>query len=284
MTRTVTIGWALALALASVLAGCKDNEESFYIEHMKKIADPPDCKYSTGDGFIPGVTVDLSLRNKDDFFGWFQVTNALMARENYDTLKAESNGIFVEGSEAVVSIGGATVGGSGTSDADNYIAPETTNVLPGLAIPGDLFTSLADSVACPDMSTLIGDVSADLQADGMMSTIPGGDIEATGYGTVRFIGRTQGGTKVQTNDYSFTINFCCGCYIDWTSCDTPCELFCSDTGTEIDVCQFGVNMGGAEVSCQGLMTGAVTTWQGYDVPDGGTGEELVDMDCSDCSG
>lgn len=281
MTRTVLTGTALALLLAAALGGCRDNEESFYIEHMKAISDPPDCKYSTGDAYRHGVTVDLALRQDADFFGHFQTTNALMAREDYDNLKAESNGIFVEGSEAVVTVGGQSVGGSAFSNAEIYIGPETTNVLPAIAIPGDVFQALADYYECPTADEMLAAMSAELLATG----VTGGPEQyspllSTGYVTVRFVGHTQGGTDVETNGFTFTVDFCCGCAVDWYSCDTPCEMFCDQPSDAVTMCEWGVDVEEA-LGCTGWDLNPAADWPTEDVTvDGGVDTDaVVGTDC-----
>lgn len=276
MTRTVLTGTVLALLLAAALGGCRDNEESFYIEHMKAMADPPDCKYSTGDPYRHGIRVDLSLRQDHDFFGHFQTTNALLAREDYDNLKAESNGIFVEGSETVVTVGGQSVGGSAYSSAEIYIGPETTNVLPGIAIPGDVFADLAEHYGCPSSGAMLAGMSAQLLATGA-ATPPAGysELLSTGYATVRFIGHTQGGTDVETNGFTFTLDFCCGCAVDWNSCDTPCEMFCDEAAEVVSMCEWGVDVE-EDLSCTGWGFDPEADWPTEDV---GADAGVVGSDC-----
>ena len=277
MTRTVLVGSALALILvAASLAGCKDNEESFYIEHMKAIPDAPDCKYSTGDPWIAGVSVDLARRQGVDFFGAFQTTNALMAREDYDNLKAESNGIFVDGSETVVTVGGGSAGGSAYSGVQVFLAAETTDVIPGIVIPSAVFDSLASDYSCPSANDMLDEMAANMSESGAPSAPTGySSLLDSGYVTVQLLGHTQGGIEVETNEFTVIADFCCGCTIDFSSCNTPCEMFCGDPVAVTASCATGVNESTPFV-CMGYWSASGMEWPDDSV-DGGV------ADCEDCS-
>jgi hypothetical protein len=280
MTRAVLIWSALALLLAASLAGCKDNEESFYIEHMKKIADPPDCKYSNGDPAISTITVDLSLRQAGDFFGFFQVTNALMAREDYDNLKAESNGIFVDGSEAVVTVGDESVGGSTFSGATYFINAETTDVMPSIAIGSSVFGDLAAEFSCPYIDDMLGEMVMNLLATGETG-LPAGysDLLGSGYVTVRLLGHSQGGIEVETNQFTVAANFCCGCMVDLSTCASPCGMFCEEPEQNPETCQWGIDSWG--LTCTGAAYNLSADWENDepDVVDGGTELSDCELEC-----
>jgi hypothetical protein len=277
MTRTVLVGSTLALVLVvASLAGCKDNEESFYIEHMKAIPDAPECKYSTGDPAIIGVGVDLARRQAYDFFGGFQVTNALMAREDYDNLKAESNGIFVDGSETEVTIGGESAGGSAYSSSSVFIDAETTDVLMALVIPSGVFDELAASYSCPSATDMFAEMATNLATYGGLASTPTGysPLLDSGYVTVQLLGHTQGGVEVETNRFTVIANFCCGCTIDFSACDTPCDMFCGTPAAIAVSCATGVNEP-ALADCAGFASGSGAEWPD-DSADGGV------ADCDNC--
>jgi hypothetical protein len=246
MTRTMTIGLALSLGLAAALWGCRDNQESFYIEHMKALPDPPECKYTTGDSPEYQLLVDLAFVGEDDFFAGFQVTNALMTREDYDNLKAESNGIVIEGAEAVVSAGGQTVGASVFRAVDAFLDAETTAIIEGITIPGEVKTQLGSVLGCASALDTATAVAADLAADGVLDTAPESVTYGSGYGTVRFIGHTQGCTE--PTEYSY-----CG-------------------GT------LGINVGDNLMPCTNYTWNPNATWT-VEI-DGGV---EVGMDCDSCN-
>jgi hypothetical protein len=286
MTRRVLIGSTLALALVASLPGCKDNEESFYIEHMKRISDPPECKYSTGDAFVPSITVDLAMAQAYDFYGEFQVTNALMAREDYDNLKAESNGILIDGSEvAITGPGGAEAGASEFRTVDMYLEAETTNVVPGITIPESIFAGLAASLDCPTAYDSASAIAAAVYA-GEQPTYPQSYSLGSGYATVRFVGHTLGDVEVETNPFTIAVAFCCNCFISWGSCVNPCNGFCGVV--ETDSCAPGIDEL-ANVSCSAWMSNfydPFATWtqtNEVELADGGTGNETSEVNCANCT-
>jgi hypothetical protein len=268
----VLTGTALALALALSLGGCKDNEQSFYIEHLKVLPEPPECKYSTGDQVATGFTIDLAVDREQDFYGGFQVTNGLMAREDYDNLKAESNGIFIEEAEAVINMGGSSVGGSISRRVEQYLAPESSNVIMGIVIPAELKVALADALGCQSIEDA-ADAYTDSYDNGSFGPAPTDETYAAGYGEVRFLGHTQGGIDVETNSLSFAIQPCCNCYVDWNLCNDECGTFCEGENTTISYCEgaMGINVA-PDLPCNHWTTNTGATW---DTADGGVGDCLT---------
>ncbi len=273
--RTAILGSLAALVLAAALAGCKDNEQSFYIEHMKAVASPPDCVYSAGDPVAPGLTVDLAFAQNSDFFAWFQTTNALVARENYDNLVSESNGIFLDGAEAQIEVGGAAVGSTAYRTLESYIGAESTDVLPAITIAADVFSELGSSMGCQPMSVTAAAVAQDLAADGVLDNPPASTLVGTGTVTVRMLGHTQGDISVETNPFSFPVTLCCNCYIDWSEIQNPCVAFCEDPA-DYTSCAWGVNSDGNPYPSHNLTVGTVGSWPSTDA-DGGV------EDCSTCN-
>jgi hypothetical protein len=276
MTRRVLIGSTLALALVASLPGCKDNEESFYIEHMKILPDAPECKYSTGDQPETSISIDLAFSGGDDFYGGFQVTNALMAREDYDNLKAESNGIFIDGAEAAASVGGQAVGGSVYRGVDFFIDAETTSVVQGIFLAGEIKTALADALNCPSTEETGATLAADL-ADGDIDNPPQVTYYDAGTVSVRFIGHSQGGEEVETNLFTVAIQACCNCDISWSECSDPCFAFCT-APAEYSYCEgaLGMNVGDNRPPCNYAMYSPYASWADETV-DGGL------ADCDDCT-
>jgi hypothetical protein len=272
--RTVILGSLAALFLTMALAGCKDNEQSFYIEHMKVVPDPPDCAYSAGDAVSGGLAIDLAFSQQDDYFAWFQTTNALVARENYDNLVSESNGIFVDGAEAQLAIGGAAIGSTAYRTLEMYLEPESSDVIPAIAIPVEAFQELQSGFGCAPASETAAAVAADLEADGVLDNVPSSYMVGTGTITVRILGHTQGDVEVETNPFSFPVEICCNCYIDWAECADPCTAFCEDPA-EYSSCAAGINSGGNPFPGHNLTTGTVDSWPSTD-GDGGV------EDCTTC--
>jgi len=286
MTRTVSIGLALALGLAAALGGCRDNQESFYIEHMKVLPDPPDCKYTTGDAVAPSVFVDLTAVDNDDFYAGFQVTNALMTREDYDNLKAESNGILIEGSEAVVSVGGQSAGASVFREVDFFLEPESTAVVMGITIPGEVKTAMASALGCTPAQD-VGDAIREDLLDGVLDNpLPETENFEPGIGSVRFLGHTQGGSEVETNVFSFAVQSCCNCAVQWSTCWNPCDAFCTppeESGYAVPCAGAqGINVGEDILPCAVFTFSPGTEWTtGETLADGGVEMGNCEDDCAE---
>ena len=91
MRATITV---MALSIVLVILGCVDNDVTFFVEHVKVQPEAPQCSTSAGDDFAPSGLVDLGVASS--FFNYYYVTNAAMLREDYDNIRAETDGIMVE--------------------------------------------------------------------------------------------------------------------------------------------------------------------------------------------
>lgn len=284
--RTVFLGTVIALALAAAIAGCKENEETFYIEHMKSMPEPPDCEVSAGDPETAGVMLDMAAGPAFDFYGYFLVKNALVARQNYDNLIAESNGIFVDGSEVILTLpGGGSAGGSEYRSVEKYIPPETSDVVPGITIPATAMDSLRGELGCQSAADTATQLASAIYSGGEV-VAPGTEMYGGGYGTIQFVGHTQGDVEVDTPEFTFAVQLCCNCSINWDACvANPCNAFCVEG--ENASCALGVN---DSVSCSYWMSQLYDpdlTWTEIDpngdLPDGGVGPVEVQVNCSTCT-
>lgn len=269
--RRVTTLAALVVG-AAVVAGCVDNDQSFYIEHIKMQPEAPGCEANPGDPYAASGMLDLAARN--GFSGWYYVTNGVMIREDYDNLDAESDGIFVDGMEVYVTAAdGTLVGGSEYFQMQMFIEPEQSAVVPGVSIPASVVAELADAYGCPYAG------SYDL-VDVFNGDEEGPVVEHYGavYSVVRFLGHTQGNYDVETQNYTFPIELCCNCLIEWDNCTDPCGAFCDEV-EEPELCTGGVANGTAlQNDCRGYYHNESAEW--LQQADGG----LMQMDCEMCSG
>jgi hypothetical protein len=283
--RTAILGSLAALCLAAALAGCKDNEQSFYIEHMKAMPEPPDCEVSTGDPASYGILVDVAATRAFDYYGYFQVKNALVSRENYDNLTAESNNIYFDGSEVVVTLPGA--GSAGSSEyrpiAQESLEAESSDVFPGISIPQSTFESMQATLGCQSAETTALQI-ANYFWNGTSVTLPNSETIGTGYGTILFMGHTGGDIDVETPQFTFAMNLCCNCSTNWAAClADPCAAFCGDA--ETNSCAFGIN---DTIPCTYWMSKLYDrekTWEepgDIELADGGVGTGPVQVNCDTC--
>lgn len=264
--RGVTAATA-ALAVLLAATACAENEQSFYIEHVKVLADPPGCESNTGDAKASGALLDLALA--DSFFSYYYVTNGTMIRKEHDTLKAESNGILIDGMEVYVeTVDGVLVGASESHQFQMFLAPDSSDIIPGYVIPASVVRGLADSLGCRPAAELAADVFAPTTAGGVQLSsgfyqdIRDGIRDDLGavYSVVRFLGHTQGGNDVDTNEHSFMVQLCCNCLVNWQNCSSGHGAFCVEPD-EYMSCNPGVISGGGMTKdCRLYTHGLAATW------------------------
>jgi hypothetical protein len=281
--RTILLSVSLIVGAAAATS-CEPDEVSFVIEHVKAMPDPPACSYSVSDAFVSGIMVDLSVAAAVE--NAFLVKNQLMSTEDYNNLDAESNGILLDYYDVSVTVtaNNANVGSS-RINYNQYIAPESEDLITAQTIPASMAADLADEFGCLAFN------EANYPADSMFENA--GDREdrsgnpipryfGTVYASVRFFGHSQGGKDVSTQSFNFAIDMCCGCSINWINCDSECGRYC-ETPDEAAVCVPGVLSGGNLLDCRAAYTNAAAVWNDGTCLDDETGD-VRDCNCNDdCS-
>lgn len=235
--------------------GCRDNEQSFYIDHVKSAPDAPECVTSEGDPFVTSGGIDLAVAQ--GYNATMLVTNALVSKENTANLQAETNGIFVDGSETYLeSSDGAQIGGTEYFAQPVWLEPEGQGLADALMISSEQVVFLADSLGCLRGS------SANYPYDTLGSTDANG--QAVGrffdpvYANVRFLGHTNGTLDVETPELKFLLRLCCGCSVDWSTCVDPCAAYC--TAVEEAYCSPGI-LGDGYYPCSNIYLDGSATWE-----------------------
>ncbi len=276
MRATITV---MVLGISLGILGCVDNDVTFFVEHVKVQPEAPQCSTSAGDDFAPSGLIDLAVANS--LFNYYYVTNAAMLREDYDNIRAETDGIMVEGMEVYVeSTTGGLVGGTEYFDFAHYIPPETSEIMAGYSIPQSVVDNLANEAACPRIDSYNDpEEIAALALQSPRAWPPQWESDTgTVYSVVRFLGHTQGGRKVETEEFSFMVKTCCNCLVDWSPCVTQCGTFC-ESHEEVDICSIGVaNSGGTVIDCRSLGYGRTSVWQSVD-----SSGNTITMTCDDCT-
>jgi hypothetical protein len=236
---------------------CVDNEISFFIEHAKAQPEAPNCVWSPSDEFATTGLIDLAFSNV--YNQGFLVQNQLMAREDYDNLIAETNGIFVEGYEVSVRLApNEAVGETERSDVEIYVEPESVGII--------VVTTLSEAI----VDTLGGDCLplsyANYPPDDMFPERQDADgnyvprDEGFAWVNVRFLGHTNGGLDVETPEFTFGIQLCCGCLVDWSACNDPCERYCKDPEGH-KMCTLGVANGDSMFDCRAIYSNPAASWE-----------------------
>ncbi|MCP4599484.1 MAG: hypothetical protein GY847_02925 [Proteobacteria bacterium] len=265
--------------LGILAAGCVENDISFFIEHVKMQPEMPKCEVTESDGFVAQGTLDLSFRNA--YGAWYLLSNHLMAREDYGNLKAETNGIIIDGMEVHVrGLDGELHGKTEYYEFEHFIPPEATGVWAGYAIPATVVRELANEHGCLPLN------SGNYPSNTIGRDVNGGSVKYIGmvYSVVRFLGHTNGHSDVTTPKFTFPIHLCCGCLVEWENCVDPCSQYCTDV-EEHTMCTPGVFNGGEGYDCRALYHNPDAVWQGgctEELDDGGVRDRLCSC-VDDCS-
>ncbi|MBN2715341.1 MAG: hypothetical protein JXX14_05770 [Deltaproteobacteria bacterium] len=298
----IRIYLVLSLMIFAVASGCVDNEQSFYIEHMKVSPDPPECSVSPGDEETNGVGVNLMLAGAP--IGSFQATNALISREDYGNLRAESNGIMLEGYELytyVPTLG--VIGGTEYFEYNLYLAPETTDLVFATFLTMRTISQLRTTFGCnPPAESVVAAAIADYNAEesvqrmaSAMETAPDPAVVSTElsrarqasaqaaatltgnlpdsqgvpkimYSYLKFLGHSQGGKEVETPEFTVVIFPSCGVEGGWEACvANPCTAFCKEDATISEVCSEGVDQ---PITCSDFLA----SYKNYAIENPFTGE------------
>lgn len=267
----------LALLTALSVMSCEPNEISFFIQHVKALPEAPACSYSVSDDFVSGIVVDLALQ--PGVTNAYLLKNQLISREDYDNLRAESNGILAEGYEISVSLSATneTIGGSNRYSQELYIPPQSEELMFAYTIPPDVSRALADELNC----LLLNSTNYPDDTVFQYGTDVNGNAVARDLGnvlsTVRFFGHTQGAIDVETQGFSFPIRLCCGCSVNWNNCASTCERYCKPVKT-VQTCNPGVVDGDNQYDCRALYAGTAS-WTGCVDEDGVSRPCTCDLDC-----
>jgi hypothetical protein len=225
----------IVVATALLSAACADNEESFYIEHMKVSPDYPDCEVNTGDPVAARVYVNL-FSLEDAPVSAFYLTNALITTENPELLKLESNGIIIEGYELYTTIpGSGPIQGTEYFTRNHLIGPESSDIVFANILSDSTIDAMRAEWQCDGPTptrlknvAMYGTTAQKQEAATQYLGWFDGGAPTSVFSVIKFIGRTQGGKKVETQEFSFEIILDCGPYEGWASCFTdPCSTICS---------------------------------------------------------
>jgi hypothetical protein len=275
--------FVLLTFVAAAASSCEPNETSFFVEHVKAVPDPPACTYSVSDNIIPSMTVDLA-------FAWtvenaFLVKNQLISTEDYNNLDAESNGINVDYYDVSVTVTATNTSiGSSRIDYNQYIAPESEDLLMAQTIPSSMAMDLADELDCLGFSEANYPVDSMFDNANQRTDRRGNPVPrslGTVYSTIRFFGHSQGGKEVHTQAFTFAVDMCCGCAINWNNCDAACDRYCSGSD-ESAMCVAGVVSGGGLMDCRGAYFDPQATWADDVCRD--ENDNVRPCTCDDCSG
>jgi hypothetical protein len=284
-------GWGMnvirntIVATAAVLfLSCVDNEISFFIEHAKIQPEGPDCTASASDEVASSGLIDVMFRK--GFSNTYLITNQLMSQEDYDNVKAETNGILIDAFDVSITTTDTNenIGVSERIPSQDFLEPESSDVAEAVILSSDLVEEMANAAGC------LRRTAENYPAESMFQTTEpkdrNGNPVPRGLGTVntgiRFYGHTQGGKAVQTQRFIFPIRLCCGCLVNWYFCNDPCERYCTEgDGFEDDkMCVLGIENGDSLFDCRKIYNNIGQDWPCMIENPNGTDPPLVRSTCT----
>lgn len=204
MKALLALGFALVLLTLG--SGCEENWQSFYIEEVKALSDPPDCIAPSVESatYMSRGTLDVFLSRSYD--AALYVTNGLIPRNDPTLPVTESNGIFVQA--AVVNIEpdpqcGVIPAVEFETTVAAFIEPSSAVTMGVLMVPASALLA-----AVPDLDPATGLPSP---TGGGVSSCPFGKANITAV--VQLFGVTQGNIDVATQQFTFPITVCAGCLL-----------------------------------------------------------------------
>jgi hypothetical protein len=284
---------ALALVISIAVSGCVDNEVTLLVEHMKVHPSPPSCVSSTGDEKAASGTIDLAIAT--GFNGYFYLTNHAMIREEYDNLRAETDGVIIDGMDVyVVSPDGTLIGDSEYYEFELFIPPESSDIVPAVIIPAEVTEELRLAYDCQSPGdwwyenvypVVYNDSTMTLEESEQQIALPQPEWYDLMYGKVRFLGHTQGGSELRTPEFSFLIEPCCNCLVNWINCSSFCGMFCEEAEAN-ETCYDGATTGGdwekEAVDCREIFP-RLPVWYETIVVDNMGNETPTTLGCDDCT-
>ena len=266
--RRVLLGGLIASMTVSLFGSCVENEISFFVEHVKVQPKTPACAYSESDEVAADGTLDLIFGN--GFSNGYQLRNQLMSREDYDNLKAENGGLFIDSYEVSLRTAATNqeLGFSQRLPREYHMEPESTDVIVAEVLPPDIAWQLAEENHCLPLRQVNYPPENLFPTDPTLySTDADGNLVPRTIGVVnsriQFFGHSQGGDSLETQVYTFPITLCCGCLVEWGLCKDPCERYCTEYKDldEPKMCVPGVANGDDLYDCREKYLNTSMVWE-----------------------
>ncbi len=185
----------VAATVTTVAVGCAENDSSLYVEGVLA-PDSPSCEYSDdpGSAMLFRGTLDVAFRSK--YEGIVLVGNQLAPRGNKAELDTETSGLRIRGSEVELTTSTGEVIQEFSVNSGGFVE-SNTSTSPGFG--------LAEVTMIPPA------VGRDLagELDGNRSAT------RTLIANIRVFGETLGGVEITSGDFTFPIDVCWGCLVEY---------------------------------------------------------------------
>jgi hypothetical protein len=174
--------------------GCVDDDSSMYVEAVLALS-PPNCELSADPGAPQLLRGTLDVAFLDSYQGAVLVANQLTPRGAKKQLRTETQGVELEGAEVTVTRAQGGVLAEFSVPAGGFVH-STTSESPGYGLA---------------VVTLIPpNLGRDLRG-----SLPNRGDSLTVIAEVRVFGTTLGGVEITSGAFTFPVDVCRGCLIDF---------------------------------------------------------------------
>lgn len=195
--RASVVG-ALSVCGGLVVSACADNEQTIFIRQVQA-PESGECTYSADQsGTFYGLGVlDLALTNQ--YRAGLLIGNQMVPRANPDQPRAETNRVRLTEAEVHVQLADGSEVGSFTVPGNGFVDPGT-GTEPGYGL---FETVLVDPGSAQALSAKLGCAGSRLSSVGRIVAV------------TKVFGKTLGGKEVESSEFRFPIEVCCGCLISF---------------------------------------------------------------------
>lgn len=207
-----------------VVAACADNEQTIFIRQVQA-PESGECSYTADESATAyGLGVlDVALSNQ--YRAALLVANQMVPRADPDAPRAETNRVRLTEAEVHVQLADGSEVGSFTVPGNGFVDPSTGSS-PGYGV---FETVLVDPASAQALAGKLGCAGTRLASVGRVVTV------------VKVFGKTLGGKEVESSEFRFPIEVCCGCLVSFPPDATdplsekqPNCLGISETGSTIE--------------------------------------------------
>lgn len=181
-----------------VVSACADNEQSLFIRQVQA-PESGECSYGAEESstsFGLGV-LDLALTNQ--YRAGLLIGNQMVPRGDPSQSRAETNRVRLTEAEIHVQLADGAEIGSFTVPGNGFVDPGT-GTSPGYGL---FMTVLVDPASAQALASRLGCAGSRLPSVGRIVTV------------VKVFGKTLGGNEVESAEFRYPIEVCCGCLVSF---------------------------------------------------------------------
>jgi hypothetical protein len=216
--KSALLSISLSAALVAT-SGCVDDDSSMYVEAVLAM-NPPDCELAADPAAAQLLRGTLDVAFLQSYQASVLVGNQLTPRGVKKQLRTETQGVELEGAEVTITDSADTVLDEFSVPAGGFVKPSTSES-PGYGMA--LVTLIPPRLG--------GQLRGQLTARGASRTV---------IAEIRVFGTTLGGTKITSGKFTFPIDVCLGCLVDFPLDaveDTGSGRVCAGSTEDIETTQ-----------------------------------------------